>query len=259
MKISDIITFSFRQELERIRREEAGRAARGLIVYPDGRLAERHLSWQSQFCRACVSTGYLTQQQMEHAARKYWLGLSRDGGVIFWQIDQLGQVADGKVMYYRPDCHRDHGHAPTWVSNELKRFYQPPVDIASTRCLFGLHLLPQALQCGQAACIAVVEAEKTAVILSELYPRQLWMATGGLNELSEGKLFPLRHQQVILFPDTDEDCQTYARWYQVARRFRKLHGSRITVSTLLERQATRDQKRRKIDLVDFLFEDRRSQ
>ena len=32
----------------------------------------------------------------------------------------LGNIYDGKVMYYREDCHRDHNRHPTWVSNELR-------------------------------------------------------------------------------------------------------------------------------------------
>ena len=76
----------------------------------------RCLSMDSQFCEAVVSSGYLTQEQMLHAACHYRLGASRQGGVIFWQIDQEGRVHDGKVMYYLPDCHRNKAHKPTWVS-----------------------------------------------------------------------------------------------------------------------------------------------
>ena len=135
MKISEIISFSFREELARIRQQEALRASRHLILYPTphGNLVSRHLSTQSQFCRACVSMGYLSPQQMQHAALRYQLGMSRDGGVIFWQINQLGQVYDGKIMYYRPDCHRDHEHVPTWVISVIKSFYQCPVDIVNRR------------------------------------------------------------------------------------------------------------------------------
>ena len=259
---------------------------------------QRRLSTASEFCRAVVSNGYLTEAQMQHAAQRYRLGVSRDGGVIFWQIDTLGQEYDGKIMYYRPDCHRNHQRHPQWVSNRLKRYYlgddeELIASIPSYHCLFGTHLLqthPQPLlpPKGRSVArnplwrgvissyaedssnesiysppsqggvrgespIAVVEAEKTAVILSEHYPQYLWLAAGGLFELTAEKLFPLRHHRIVLFPDTDPDLTAYTRWYEVAQEARRLYGCNITVSSLLEQRATSAQKAAKIDLVDLLF------
>jgi len=141
--------FSFRDALASIRQQLAEDASRHLILYRDGHLVARHQSCNSCFCKAVVASGYLNQQQMQHAVERYHLGLSRDGGVIFWQMDHLGTVYDGKIMYYRPDCHRDHHHKPTWVSAELKRFYQPPFDIPTSHCLFGTHLLRDVTQKAQ--------------------------------------------------------------------------------------------------------------
>ena len=227
---------------------------------------QRRLSAESSFCKAVVSCGYLTQEQMERAVQRYRLGCSRDGGVIFWQIDQLDHVFDGKIMYYRPDCHRDHQRHPNWVSHLLKWHYGcQGLDIPSVHCLFGMHLVNVNLndnlnlrsatigkatgrrtQFGNDASlakndygnvgddvsvsvnvsvrrVAVVESEKTAVIMSEL------------------------------FPDTDEHHESYKLWYDVAQEARRVYGIRCTVSPLLELKATPEQKARKIDLVDYLF------
>ena len=81
---------------------------------------QQRQSADSDFCRALVANGYLTEAQMQHAAERYRLGRSRDGGVIFWQIDTTGTIFDGKIMYYRADCHRDHHRHPQWVSNCMK-------------------------------------------------------------------------------------------------------------------------------------------
>ena len=198
--------------------------------------------------------GYLTPEQMHRAAMRYRLGLSRDGGVIFWQIDQLGIIYDGKIMYYRPDCHRDKHRCPTWVSARLKRFYLTPDDplnheIPSCHCLFGTHLCHTGTE-----PVAVVEAEKTAVIMSEHYPQYLWLAAGGLSELTAVKLFPLRGRKIILFPDTDTTLTAYSTWYRVAQEASRLLGQPVFVSPILEQHATPEQKQRKIDLVEFLFE-----
>ena len=264
MTINDILTPSFRL----VRRPCCG--------VP---LWQRRLSAESSFCRAVVGSGYLTQEQMERAVQRYRLGRSRDDGVIFWQIDQCGRIFDGKIMYYRPDCHRDHQRHPNWVSYLLKRHYGClDLDIPTAHCLFGP--APQAPlnpprrgtlsppYSGRSGCrkspyvgdlgglglvACVVEAEKTAVILSEWFPEYLWLASGGLFELTAVKLFPLRGWRIILFPDTDPDVKAYSLWFEVARKARRDFGLNVSVSTLLERQATAEQKRRKIDLVDFLF------
>lgn len=224
---------------------------------------QQRQSCNSDFCRAVVANGYMTEEQMQQAVRRYRLGCSRNGGVIFWQIDTLGQTYDGKIMYYRSDCHRDHHRHPQWVSNLLKRqFLQRFPDMeewmpASHHCLFGTHLVKikneKLKMKDEPSAIAVVEAEKTAVILSAHYPQYLWLAAGGLTELTPQKLFPLRHHRIVLFPDTDTDQTAYNRWYSVAQDAHRQYGLDITVSSLLERRATKEQKERKIDLIDFIF------
>ena len=218
---------------------------------------QRRLSAESSFCKAVVSCGYLTQEQMERAVQRYRLGCSRDGGVIFWQIDQLGFVFDGKIMYYRPDCHRDHQRHPNWVSHLLKRHYGcQNLDIPLAHCLFGAHLVNPNDNLNDNVSVrrvAVVEAEKTAVIMSELFPEYLWLASGGLHELTAVKLFPLRHYRVVLFPDTDEHHESFQLWYDVAQEAQRVYGVRCTVSPLLELKATPEQKARKIDIADYMF------
>ena len=90
--------------------------------------------------------------------------------------------------------------------------------------------------------------------MSEVKPQYLWLAAGGLYELTADKLFPLRHHRVVLFPDTDPDLQAYTRWYHVAQETRRLYGINVSVSPLQEQRATPEQKQRKIDLIDYLFE-----
>ena len=243
-------------------------------------LWERRLSAESDFCRAVVACGYLTREQMQRAAQRYRLGRSRDGGVIFWQIDPLGQVCDGKIMHYRPDCHRDHSRHPDWVMSLLRRHYlkdEPDLVArmpAPVHCLFGTHLLNienskwkiehfstegciannlQSSIFNFQSSVAVVESEKTAVIMSERYPDHLWLATGGLNELTPQKLFPLRGRRIILFPDTDPEGRAYATWYRVVQEAEHLLGQPIHLSSLLERHATPEQKARKIDIADLIL------
>ena len=102
---------------------------------------QQRLGTSSEFCRAVVSNGYLTEKQMQRAMERYRLGASRDGGVIFWQIDECDQLRDGKIMHYCPDCHRDHDRKPTWAAYLLRKHGQLPKEWNTDHCLFGLHLL----------------------------------------------------------------------------------------------------------------------
>ena len=253
----------------------------------------QRLSSKSSFCRAVVQSGLLTHRQMVHAALRYRLGRSKDDAVIYWQIDQLGQVHDGKLMWYGPDCHRLKHRNATWVMSRLKRHYGIPQDaFHSTHVFFGTHLLSIKGQvCGPKEgrsfhsknipheeerrartfleergltsiprTVAIVEAEKSAVILSELYPQYIWLATGGLEEVQVNKFMPLSYYKVILFPDTDPDGRAFTRWHEAAQAVMKSffwpRNNPIRVSPFLERRASEDQKRRKIDLVDYIIESR---
>ena len=83
----------------------------------------------SDFCQEVLSKHWLTEEQMHHAAERYRLGKSRSGKCIFWMIDEIGQVLDGRI-------------GSSWVSEMLKiRYPENAQYITSTHCLFGLHLL----------------------------------------------------------------------------------------------------------------------
>ena len=213
------------------------------------------LSAKSSFCQAVLSNSILTHRQMLHAALRYRLGCSVNGAVIYWQIDQLGQEHDGKLMWYNANCHRDKSRNATWISFLFKQhFKMAPNSFQPQHVFFGMHLLAQ--RPNDVVCI--VEAEKTAVILSELYPQYVWMAAGGMFELQVHKFLPLRRNRVVLVPDTDEEVKAYGAWYRAAQQvmnsFMWPRHNRIYVSDFLECNATPDQKHRKIDLLDYVLE-----
>lgn len=248
VKLKDILSPSFRDFGVKLPSDE---------WHPEeATLWYRCQSTESQFCKAVVGCGYLTFDQMVYAASRYRLGISKKGGVIFWQIDREELPHDGKVVYYDPDCHRSKQKKqhPIWVSFILaKRAGLKKGEYASSHCLFGLHLLRVV-----GGDVAIVEAEKTAIILSVHYPQYIWLASGGLTELQADKFRPLRGHKVVLFPDTDPDGRAYRQWFNIAQEVMLSpfweDSPPIYVSPLLELNATPDQKARKIDLIDFLFE-----
>ena len=242
-------------------------------------LVHRSLSLDSQFCKSVVSAGYLSDSQLRHAAERYRLGCTKDGGVIFWQIDDHQQVHTGKIMYYQPNCHRSKEHHPTWVHCLMKDKLPPNFEFHP--CLFGQHLLSNTdhsdlsdnkfsnsliLESNKSVSsvksvvnikgVCIVESEKTAVILSEKFTDFVWLSCGGLQSFNSQLLAPLMNYKVIIFPDTDPTGDAFRQWSQVALEAQRLYKFRypLRVSPLLELKSTLEQKQRKIDLVDFLFE-----
>ena len=228
-------------------------------------LWQRNMSIRNQFCDAVVASGLLSWDQMVSAACRYCIGSSRKGGVIFWQIDTEGRVHDGKVMYYLPDCHRnkDKRYHPTWISDiKMRKNRFPGATHTSCHCFFGLHQLIPLFKDDREELmqkpVVIVEAEKTAFVLSERYPQYTWLAAGGLGEVQADKFRQLRGHKVLMMPDTDLDGLAFKRWYDAAQTVMQQSfwedSPPIHVSSFLETNATLDQKQRKIDLLDYLYE-----
>ncbi len=211
----------------------------------------------SSFHRSVVASGLLTAEELQAASEIFHLGTTKDKRVVYWQIDAEGRVRDGKLMAYDERCHRvkpgerDTQSIVSWAGYELRQCGLLDKDWEATHCLFGLHQLnsrPDAMVC-------IVEAEKTAIICSQKFKDCIWMAAGGMEQLNVDKLRPLVGRQVILYPDTDPEGETYKKWYDIAWRARCELELDIAICDVLEKNATPEQKEAKIDLVDFIEND----
>jgi len=181
----------------------------------------------------------LTENQFRHAAARYHLGKSRSGKPIYLMIDELGIVRDGRI-------------GDGWVSQMLKnRYPEFSKHITTQHCLFGLHLLNES---DSIDTISIVESERSALILSELYPQSIWMAYSYPANFNEYLFEPLQGHRIILFPNADETGSTYLAFLDIADHARRKYHLDITVSTILEDETTASQKSRHIDLLTFYLE-----
>ena len=143
----------------------------------------------------------LESPTIEKLMQDYALGATKDGSIIYWQIDTKGKVRTGKVMKYDP--HTGHriksGGGINWIHSIMKRQDLLPEDFNLVQCLFGEHLLRMYPD----KVVALVESEKSALIASGVYPDYIWLATGGKSQLSIDKLKVLKGRTVIMFPDVD--------------------------------------------------------
>ena len=99
------------------------------IGYVPIHYVEKSKSVQSNFFRFLSTLfgnyyGSKSQEVLNRLLDEYRLGATRDGAVIFWQIDKNGKVHTGKVMQYNPeDGHRikEQGAAINWIHSILKK------------------------------------------------------------------------------------------------------------------------------------------
>ena len=211
----------------------------------------------SSFHRSVVASGLLTAEELQAASEIFHLGTTKDKRVVYWQIDAEGHVRDGKLMAYDEHWHRvkpgehDTTSSVSWAGYEFTKCGLLDKDWEATHCLFGLHQLNSRPD----DTVCIVEAEKTAVICSQKFKDCIWMAAGGLEQLSLDKLRPLVGRQVIIYPDTDPEGETFKKWYDIAWRARCELEMDIAICDVLEKNATPEQKEAKIDLVDFIEKD----
>lgn len=115
-------------------------------------------------------------------------------------------------------------------------------------CFFGEHLL--SIDSVKPVCI--VESEKTAVICDIFYPQFIWLATAGSTGVrwTEREFCGVLHDRTVkLYPDASK----YREWNDKAGIIAGLVRCDISVSDLIERRATADERSAGFDLADYLF------
>lgn len=195
------------------------------------------------------------------AADRYYVGLF-DGLTCFWQIDLKGRIRKGKLMRYNPATGKrqdvyswidketgDPIEIPTyWVHKALQKRGQLPEEVNFQNCFFGEHLL----RTERDKSVAIVEAEKTAIICSMCFPEFVWIAVGAQSHLSSQKLQVLKNRSVILYPDGD----AFEIWRQKAVEMQRM-GIATKISREIEEKATPEQRAEGWDLADYLIAEQR--
>jgi hypothetical protein len=207
---------------------------------------QKSASYKSNFVRFLFD--YFSDDQIHDAVENYALGATNSKEVIFWQIDITGKVRTGKIMQYNPGTGRRIKHesgAIDWVHNKLKQKKQLPEDFNLQQCFFGEHLL----KIYPDKQVAIVESEKSAIIASCIVPDMVWLAAGNLNGLSVEKCHALKSRNVMLYPDLG----AFEKWSLKAIEIQKQGICKISISTLLEDEATDTDRANGLDIADFII------
>ena len=134
-----------------------------------------------------------SKNQIHATKQLYFISEHHKGETIFWQIDQLERVRSGKIMEYNPETGKRLKDAEG--RSQIRWVHKQPFNLK--QCLFGLHLTKE----DKIKTIAIVESEKTAVIMSMFEPEFLWLATGSKNGFKLEYLAPIKLRKIIAFPD----------------------------------------------------------
>ena len=208
---------------------------------------KRSASYNSNFVRFLCN--FFSKGKIEKAVEDYALGATKNKQVIFWQIDINGKVRTGKIMQYNPKTGKrvkNNTGAIDWVHNKLKKTNPDYANFNLLQCYFGEHLL----RFYPDKPVAIVEAEKTAVITSMVIPQCNWLAAGNLNGLNIEKSKVLENRQIILYPDAG--C--YEKWSKKMTEIRKQIPCQIAISELIEYHATPQQIQAGYDIADYIIQ-----
>ena len=210
------------------------------------RFVQKSASYKSNFVRFLFDN--FSDSQIQRVAENYALGATKSKEVIFWQIDIQGKVRTGKIMQYNPATGKRIKHesgAIDWVHNKLKRSGNLPEDFNLQQCFFGEHLL----NIYPDKQVAIVESEKSANIASCIVPDMIWLAAGNLNGLSIEKCQALKGREVMLYPDLG----AFEKWSLKAVEIHEKCNCKVTVSTLLEDEATDSDRTNGLDIADYII------
>ncbi|MBG7611050.1 hypothetical protein IU405_02200 [Polaribacter sp. BAL334] len=165
------------------------------------------------------------------AIKKYLIGTSKKwkGATVFWQIDNEQKIRHGKIMLYNPFTGK------RMYKNEIEN-KQPFISSVRAelklanfqlkQCLFGLHLINETTD----KIVAIVESEKTAILMSFFKPEYIWLATGSKGGFKFEYLKPLKDYKIIGFPDKSE----YHFWLNTAIELNQI-GFDIKINDWLEK------------------------
>lgn len=148
---------------------------------------------------------------------------------LFWFISDKNKVHSGKIMCYelvdgipKRLKSEETWKSFDWIHTKFKEFNYKPMA-------FGSHLL----NLYPHKKVAIVESEKTALIMACVSPQYIWLATSSMNCLQKEYLPDLTQRDVILYPDKGSKAYNY--WFKKMKEFQDKNICKsIKINTAVE-------------------------
>jgi hypothetical protein len=187
---------------------------------------------------------------------KFCIGSNADlwpNSTVFWLLGTNGTPYGAQVVLY--DAASGKRQKNSWIHSALSRRFskhdqvlpewlQAYEQASKIPVPFGLHLLKES----EGKPLAIVESAKTAVIMSAIQPKALWLAVGSLSNLNEQRLMEVKGADIVLYPDLG----AFEKWCTKADEL-KAKGFKIAVSGLLEDAATDLDRQQGFDIADYFL------
>ncbi len=201
---------------------------------------------RNAFVRFLLSLFPDCADEVQDVLKMYFVGTCEDY-TCFPSIDQSNRICKAKLIRFNPATgKRLKGEFDTSsLVAKLKKQGKIKAEFNYKQIFFGEHLLP----INPNKPIAIVEAEKTAIIASLCFPEFVWLGSNSKTWLKVERLQRLKNRQIILYPDADG----FDLWQGIATDAQR-QGLTVKVSSLIENHATDEQKESGYDLADYLIE-----
>ncbi len=144
---------------------------------------------------------------------------------LMWFDNALHRIKEGRKQFpkylhnlkYTDDrgFHHDYNNYDT--DDEMNEIIIP---FKLKLCLFGHHQIINDRQ----KTICLVESEKTAVIMSIVLPKFIWVATGGKTLIQDCKFLFFTGRKCLVFPDLSEDDNVCQYWFEKLSYYNRKYG-----------------------------------
>lgn len=200
-------------------------------------------------------------ENAQELRRKFCIGSNSDlwpNSTVFWLLGADGTPYSAQVVLYDPGTGKRQKNS--WIHTALKSRFAKNEQVLPDWLEsyehapkypfpFGLHLISNC----QEKPIAVVESAKTAIIMTAIQPKALWLAIGGLSYLNEHRLEELKGLDIVLYPDLG----AFKNWKIKADEL-KSKGFKISISDLVESTASDLDRQQGFDIADYLLKKQRA-
>ncbi|HLO60938.1 MAG TPA: DUF6371 domain-containing protein [Bacteroidales bacterium] len=165
--------------------------------------------------------------RVKHVYDLYKLGRFDDDGIMFPYLYTDDHICSVKIMWYDGDLHRvkegrkqhphwlhnlvyknDKGYVTDYRNLEADDDGNEFVSYKLKLCLFGHNQIVNE----QEKTICLVESEKTAIIMSMVFPDFIWLASGGKTLIQDYKFTFFTGRRCLVFPDLSEDNNVWNYW-----------------------------------------------
>lgn len=197
-------------------------------IYIDNSLIIKGLNHYDKNNLVAFMRTLLNDEWVQYLITEFRIGTSKayEGANIFWYLDERSNATYGKIMLYDSITgKRNKNYLPKSV-HDLMKLEKP------SHSLFGLH---RAQTESKSKVIAIVESEKTAILMTALMPQMVWVATGGMSQLNFDKYDCLLDRFILLYPDGN----AFDLWSEKAKEANS-EGFNVQVDDYLKRQGYND-------------------